>query len=75
LRWLAHPSGALYTVRSCGLAIVILLDVSDLMEERYSRLVREAYEQELISIGRAGEMLNLSVYQMRTLVRAWQVPA
>ena len=51
------------------------LDVSDLMEERYSRLVREAYEQEIISIGRAGEMLNLSLYQMRTLVRAWQVPA
>lgn len=51
------------------------LDVSDLMEERYSRLVREAYEQELISIGRAGEMLNLSIYQMRTLIQAWQVTA
>ena len=45
------------------------------MEERYSRLVRDAYEQELISLGRAGEMLNLSIYQMRTLVRSWQVPA
>lgn len=51
------------------------LDVSDLMEERYARLVREAYEQGLISIGRAGEMLNLSLYQMRTLIKAWQVPA
>jgi len=48
------------------------LDVSDLMEERFARLVREAYEKEIISISRAGEMLNLSIDDMRTLVRAWQ---
>lgn len=48
------------------------LDVSDLMEERFSRLVREAYEKEIISISRAGEMLNLSLEDMRILVRAWQ---
>jgi len=48
------------------------LDVSDLMEERFSRLVRDAYEKEIISISRAGEMLNLSLGDMRTLVRAWQ---
>lgn len=48
------------------------LDRSDLMEERYARLVREAYEGEIISIGRAGEMLGLSISEMRNLVRAWQ---
>lgn len=48
------------------------LDVSDLMEERFARLVREAYEREIISMSRAGEMLNLSIDDMRTLVRAWQ---
>ncbi len=48
------------------------LDVSDLMEERFSRLVRDAYEKNIISMGRAGEMLNLSISGMRTLVRAWQ---
>ena len=48
------------------------LDVSDLMEERFARLVREAYEREDISLGRAGEMLGLSVEGMRKLVRAWQ---
>lgn len=48
------------------------LDVSDLMEERFSRLVREAYEKEIISIGRAGEMLNLPLEDMRVLVRAWR---
>lgn len=48
------------------------LDVSDLMEERFSRLVRDAYEKEIISMSRAGEMLNLSIIDMRTLIRAWE---
>ncbi len=48
------------------------LDVSDLMEERFSRLVRDAYEKEIISMSRAGEMLNLSISDMRILIRAWQ---
>jgi hypothetical protein len=48
------------------------LDVSDLMEERFARLVREAYEKDLISMSRAGEILNLSIIDMRTRIRAWQ---
>ena len=48
------------------------LDISDLMEERFARLVREAYEKDLISMSRAGEMLNLSIYDMRTFMYAWQ---
>ncbi len=48
------------------------LDTSDLVEDRFARLVRDAYDKELISISRAGEMLNHSLEDMRTLVRAWQ---
>ncbi|NCC64545.1 MAG: ImmA/IrrE family metallo-endopeptidase [Spirochaetia bacterium] len=48
------------------------LDTNDLMEERFARSVREAYEKEIISMSRAGEMLNLSIMDMRHLVRAWQ---
>jgi Zn-dependent peptidase ImmA (M78 family)/ribosome-binding protein aMBF1 (putative translation factor) len=47
------------------------LDVSDLIEERFARLVREAYEMKIISMSRAGEMLNLSIEEMRILIRAW----
>jgi Zn-dependent peptidase ImmA (M78 family)/DNA-binding Xre family transcriptional regulator len=50
------------------------LDSSDFMEERFARLVREAYEKDLISIGRAGEMLNRSLEDMRRLAKAWQEP-
>jgi predicted HTH domain antitoxin len=42
------------------------------MEERFARFVREAYEREIISMSRAGEMLNLSIMEMRALVRTWR---
>lgn len=48
------------------------LDQTDLMEDRFARLVRQAFEKEIISIGRAGEMLGLSLEEMRGLARAWQ---
>jgi Zn-dependent peptidase ImmA (M78 family)/DNA-binding Xre family transcriptional regulator len=48
------------------------LDTSDLVEDRFARLVREAYEGEKISISRAGEMLNRSLEDIRALARAWQ---
>jgi len=48
------------------------LDRSDFMEGRFAGLVREAYEKDLISIGRAGEMLGLSLEDMRTYAHAWQ---
>lgn len=47
------------------------LDQTDLMEDRFARLVRQAYEKEIISIGRAGEMLGLFLEEMRSLARAW----
>jgi Zn-dependent peptidase ImmA (M78 family) len=48
------------------------LDMSDLMEERFAWLVRDAYEKGIVSMSRAGEMLNLSIDDMRSLMRAWQ---
>ncbi len=49
------------------------LNPSDLVEDRFSRLVREAYDNQIISISRAGEMMNRSIEDMRDLIRAWQV--
>lgn len=49
------------------------LNASDLVEDRFSRLVREAYEKQIISISRAGEMMNRSIEDMRDLIRAWRV--
>ena len=48
------------------------LDQTDLMEDRFAGLVRLAFEKEIISIGRAGEMLGRSLEEMRALARAWQ---
>ena len=40
-------------------------------EERFERLVRQAYEKDKISISRAAEMLNLSAEKMRERVAEW----
>jgi Zn-dependent peptidase ImmA (M78 family)/transcriptional regulator with XRE-family HTH domain len=48
------------------------LNPADFVEERFARLVREAYEKDLISIGRAGEMLHRSLEDMRQLAHSWQ---
>ncbi len=48
------------------------LDQSDLVEDRFARLVRQALERELISMGRAAEMLGLPLEDMRALARSWQ---
>ena len=43
----------------------------DFQEDRLSRLVREAVEQEKISLGRAAEVLRLDLMQMRELANSW----
>lgn len=43
----------------------------DFVEDKLKRLVREAYEQEEISLSRAAEILHLSLEDMRDLVRSW----
>ena len=43
----------------------------DCIEDRLSRLVRESYEKELISMSRAAEILGKSIIEMRELVNGW----
>lgn len=45
----------------------------DFMDDRLHRLVREAYENELISLDRAAEILKLSVVEMRELSNSWNL--
>jgi len=47
------------------------LEAIDCIEDRLSRLVREAYEKELISMSRAAEILGKSIIEMRELVKGW----
>jgi len=44
----------------------------DFMEERFKRLVRKAFEEELISTGKAAEMLGLKLDEMRGLGISWR---
>ena len=44
----------------------------DCIEDRLSRLVREAYEKELISMSRAAEILGKSVVEMREIASDWK---
>lgn len=43
----------------------------DFVEDRLSRLVREALEKEVISLGRAAEILALPMTEMRELTSTW----
>ncbi|MBN1696751.1 MAG: ImmA/IrrE family metallo-endopeptidase [Spirochaetales bacterium] len=48
------------------------LSRNDLVEDRFSRLVREAYEKEIISLSRAAEILGVSMDSMRELLVSWK---
>lgn len=48
-----------------------VLSGADFVEDRLSRLVRQAIEAGAISLGRAAEVLRLSLPEMRTLAGAW----
>ncbi len=50
------------------------LDNFDFLESRLYRLVREAFEQEIITMSRAAEILNLGLMEMRDLSNAWSPP-
>lgn len=45
---------------------------SDLIEDHFASLVKNAYEKDIISFSRAGEMLNLSNMDMRVRAMSWQ---
>lgn len=44
----------------------------DFMEDRLSRLVRLAIEQDMITLSRGAEMLQLDLEEMRARVRSWE---
>ncbi|MBN1523865.1 MAG: hypothetical protein JW904_05240, partial [Spirochaetales bacterium] len=48
------------------------LSKHDLVEDRFAKLVRIAFDKELISISRAGELLHKDTMEMRELVKSWQ---
>ena len=48
------------------------LSRNDLIEDGFSKLVREAYEKDIISLSRAGEMLGESAENMRRLAASWR---
>ncbi len=47
------------------------LDNTDFIEDRFSRLVREAYEKEEITTSRAAEMLKIRIDEMRQKACIW----
>ncbi len=47
------------------------LSADDFVEDRLSRLVRTALEKELISVGRAAEILDLDLKSMRAVISSW----
>jgi len=49
----------------------VLLDSLDFVEDRLARLVMNALDDELISMSRAAEILNISVSKMRERVVEW----
>jgi hypothetical protein len=49
------------------------LDTTDFLEDKLSRLVREAYERVETSLSRAAEILRLSLPEMRSLMSNWKI--
>jgi len=49
------------------------LDPLDLTEDRLGTLVRDALDQEQISIGRAAEILDVGIMEMRDRMKSWEV--
>ena len=47
------------------------LDRHDFMQDRLARLVRSALEQDAITIGKAAEILELDLEDMRELANSW----
>ena len=51
------------------------LDAFDLIEDRFATLVRDALEKEIITVGRAAEMLDIRIEEMRARLRSWEAIA
>ncbi|MCK4539096.1 MAG: hypothetical protein KAV42_09910, partial [Candidatus Krumholzibacteria bacterium] len=48
-------------------------DSIDFIEDRLSRLVRQSLEDDLISISRAAEILNIRTGEMGKMVEEWKM--
>lgn len=66
LSYKEEPSGM-------GASEPIGMKAVDFFEDRFSRLVREALEQEKISLSRGAEMLRIGVEEMQELFRDWEM--
>lgn len=49
------------------------LDAFDLIEDRFATLVRDALDQELITISRAAEILGTRIEEIRERMKSWKV--
>lgn len=54
---------------------LLQLEPLDLMEDRLGLLVRDALDNELITVGRAAEILNVSIEEIRDRLRSWEIIA
>ena len=48
------------------------MDQHDFQDDRLARLVRQAVEREVITLGRGGEILDLPLEQMRDRASSWR---
>jgi len=48
------------------------LDDIDFMKDRLNKLVREAFEKEIITMSRAAEILNINLMKIRDLTNSWK---
>lgn len=49
------------------------LDPLDLMEDQLATLVRDALDQELITVSRAAEILDVGIEEMRGRMKSWEI--
>jgi Zn-dependent peptidase ImmA (M78 family)/transcriptional regulator with XRE-family HTH domain len=49
------------------------LHAFDLMEDRFATLVRDALDQELITVSRAAEILDVKIEEMRERMKSWEI--
>jgi predicted HTH domain antitoxin len=51
------------------------LSNNDFVESRLNLLVRKAFEQEMITMSKAADILNIDLMAMRELSNAWRIVA
>lgn len=49
------------------------LSKNDFMEDRYKRLVKEAYEKDIITTSKLADMLSVSLEEAKEMIQSWSV--